>query len=581
MKNNSFSLHTSILLLLVLASRTSAATVEQTFQVGQRTFQRACGKQVKVVVNGSLPGPTINVREGDTLIVHVLNNSPYNMTIHWHGVMQMFSNWADGPAYVTQCPIVPKTSFTYRFKITGQEGTLWWHAHISTLRETVHGALVIRPRQGRSYPFPKPDGEVPILLGEWFGANVVELEEHLIASGGVSTLSDARTINGLTGPLYPCSANSVYKMKVVQGKTYLLRMVNAGSDDHLFFKIAGHTFTVVAVDARYTEPYRTDVIVIAPGQTVDVLFTANQPIGSYYMAAHPYSPSPPLAFANGTSTAVLEYQGSKSATPLMPLLPDFRDTETAHKFYSHLTSLTTRDNPHWIPVPRKVDVEMFITIGVGVEPCGGFNRCANFLGSQYRFSANMNNVSFQPPRSLSMAEALYHGVKGIYTEDFPDHPPMEFNYTDSRFGIHLPNPVLGSSSSLAVIEKKETRVKRLKYGSVVDVVLQNTALMSVENHPMHFHGFDFYILAQGFGNFDPVNDPKKYNLVNPQERNTVAVPIGGWAVIRFQAINPGMWLVHCHRETHVTWGMSMAFIIENGPTPSTSVPPPPADLPHC
>ncbi|KAL5709240.1 laccase [Ranunculus cassubicifolius] len=208
MASNKLSLLGSVFLLLVLASTASAATVEHTFNIGERTIRLACGRQSKVVVNGSLPGPTVRVREGDTLIVHVLNNSPYNMTIHWHGVFQLFSNWADGPAYVTQCPIAPKTSYTHRFKVTGQEGTLWWHAHFSALRDSVYGALIIRPRQGRSYPFRKPDAEVPILLGEWFGANVVELEERMMASGGVSTLSDARTINGQPGPFYPCSTNS-------------------------------------------------------------------------------------------------------------------------------------------------------------------------------------------------------------------------------------------------------------------------------------------------------------------------------------------------------------------------------------
>lgn len=54
-----------------------------TFQVGEHTLSLACGEQVKVLVNGSLPGPAIEAREGDTLVVHVVNNSTYNMTIHW------------------------------------------------------------------------------------------------------------------------------------------------------------------------------------------------------------------------------------------------------------------------------------------------------------------------------------------------------------------------------------------------------------------------------------------------------------------------------------------------------------------
>ncbi|KAL5698406.1 laccase [Ranunculus cassubicifolius] len=571
--------------LLLLASTASAAIVERTFIIEERTLQIACATQVKPIVNGTLPGPALEAREGDQVIVHVINNSTYNMTIHWHGIFQLYTNWADGPAYVTQCPIRPGLSYTHRFNVTGQEGSLFWHAHFSALRETVYGPIIIRPRVGRNYPFSQPDGEVSIMIGEWFADDVFELEKELISTGGGSTLSDARTINGAPGPLYPCSANNTFIMRVIQGKTYLLRIVNAGLDDHVFFKLAGHTFTVVAVDARYTQPYITDVIVLSQGQTADVLFTANQSIGTYYMGARAYSPTIPLQFAAGTTTAIVEYQGANSTdnstTPMMPVLPDFRDTATAHRFWSNLTSLILR-NPHWSPVPLIVTERMFITVGLGLEPCGGDNMCTNPLGTQYRFSANMNNVSFLPSTtSISMLEAYYRNITGVFTENFPDTPPVVFNYTDPRLEIQFPNVSLGASAPLVLIPGKETRVKRLKYGEVVNIVLQNTALLAAENHPMHFHGFDFYVLAQGFGNYHPIKDLLKYNLLNPQERNTIAVPIGGWAVIRFKAINPGMWFVHCHRETHVPWGLAMAFIIENGPTPETSLPPPPADYPVC
>jgi len=73
--------------------------------------------------------------------------------------------WADGPSYVTQCPIKPGGSYTYRFTITKQEGTLWWHAHTDFLRATVYGAFIIYPRLGSPYPFPMPKREFPILLG--------------------------------------------------------------------------------------------------------------------------------------------------------------------------------------------------------------------------------------------------------------------------------------------------------------------------------------------------------------------------------------------------------------------------------
>jgi FtsP/CotA-like multicopper oxidase with cupredoxin domain len=55
---------------------------------------------------------------------------------------------------------------TYKFTITEQEGTLWWHAHVSWLLATVHGAFIIYPKRGSLYPFPKPHAEIPIIIGD-------------------------------------------------------------------------------------------------------------------------------------------------------------------------------------------------------------------------------------------------------------------------------------------------------------------------------------------------------------------------------------------------------------------------------
>ncbi|KAA8516345.1 hypothetical protein F0562_016638 [Nyssa sinensis] len=325
--------------------------------------------------------------------------------------------------------------------------------------------------------------------------------------------------------------------------------------------------TVVAVDASYTAPFLTDVVVIAPGQTTDVLLSANQPSASYYMAAHPYFSAPGVSFDNTTTTGIIVYDGATSSAPKMPVLPAFNDTPTAHKFYSNLTGLV--NGSHWKPVPRKVDEHMFVTMGFGLTPCGRNATCGGPLGQ--RLAASMNNFSFQFPTKLSMLQAFFDNVSGIYTVDFPGQPPLVFDYTNSSNNLNRS----------IIMTKKSTSVKKVKYNSTVEIVMQNTALVVVENHPIHLHGFSFCVLAQGFGNYDPMNDPKKFNLVNPQVRNTIAVPVGGWAVVRFRANNPGVWLMHCHLDVHLPIGLAMAFVVENGPTPSTTLPPPPPDLPQC
>ncbi|KAL7248439.1 hypothetical protein ACSBR2_003214 [Camellia fascicularis] len=554
-------------LALLATSLSSAVVVEHSFEVKDITIKRLCQNQVITTVNGGLPGPTILVHEGDTLVVHVFNKSPYNVSIHWHGIFQILSAWADGPEYVTQCPIRPGNSYTYRFNITGQEGTLWWHAHSQWLRATVYGALIIRPKVGHSYPFLKPYREFPILLGEWWNANVIDIENEGLATGGATNSSDAFTINGRPGDLYLCSSNHTYKVMVVQGKTYLLRIINATMNNQFFFKRANHNLTVVAVDATYTTPMVTDFILIAVGQTTDVLFTANQPPASYYMATHPYVSSQNITVNSTSTTGIIVYKNALSLTPQMSVLPAFDDTPTAYKFSTSLSALINA--PHWVPVPLKVDEHMFVTISLGLIPCERNTTCAGPLDQ--RLAASMNNASFQFPTKLSMLQAFFNNVDGIYTTDFPDQPPLVFNYTNSN----------NNFNRTIIMTSKSTKVKKLKFNSTVEMVLQNTASLGIEMHPMHLHGFSFHVLAQGFGNYDPINDPKKFNLINPQARNTIGVPTGGWAVIRFQANNPGIWLMHCHMDLHLPWGLSMAFEVENGPTPSTTLPLPPPDLPQC
>ncbi|XP_038702371.1 laccase-7-like [Tripterygium wilfordii] len=556
-----------VVLLLSSSTLASAAIVQHYFNVQNLTLNRLCKEQVITAVNGNFPGPIISVHEGDTVFVHVFNKSPYNITIHWHGVSGI-SPWADGPSMITQCPIRTGHNYTYKFNIINQEGTLFWHAHEDWLRATVFGAIIIRPRPGHPYPFPKPTREIPIILGEWWNMSIIDVEDITLDSGGTPIPNTAFFINGLPGDLYPCSQNQMFKLNVKKGNTYLLRLINVGLDNTLFFKIANHNMTVVGIDGSYTTHYVTDVILIALGQTTDVLVTFNQPVGSYYMASSHYDVVP-LVGENTTTRGVVVYDGADtSKTPLMPVLPSHIDTPTAHRFQSNLTGLT--NGPHFVPVPSKVDQHMLFTVGLGLVPCTTNVTCAGPFGLE--LASSFNNASFVPPTSLSMLEAFYYNVSGIYTADFPDNPPTPFDYTNTS--ISLDRSLIST--------RKSTSVKKLKFNSTVEIAFQDTALLAYGiHHPIHLHGFSFHVLAQGFGNYDPIRDREKYNLVNPPYRNTILLPVGGWMVIRFTANNPGVWFLHCHLDVHMSWGMAMAFEVENGPTKSTKLPPPPLDLPKC
>ncbi|CAN8257390.1 unnamed protein product [Cochlearia groenlandica] len=557
----------AIIIALLFTSIASGAIVQHVFQVKNVLVKPLCKKQMIPTVNGTLPGPTINVREGDTLVVNVINNSTYNITIHWHGVFQRKSSWMDGVNMITQCPIQPGNNFTHRFDITGQEGTLLWHAHVVNLRATLHGAFIIRPRRGRAYPFPKPFKEVPLIFEQWWNVDVELLNSR------PAPLSDAYLINGLAGDSYPCSQNRMFNLKVIPGKTYLLRIINAALNTHLFFKIANHNVTVVAVDAVYTTPYVSDVMVLTPGQTIDALLTADQPIGMYYMSISPYISAHSIVPTPGNNTirSLMVYEGATSTTsPAMPLMPWLDAISIAHRFSSNITSLV--GGPHWTPVPLHVDEKMFVTMGLGLNPCPTGTKCIGPFG--HRYAGSLNNRTFAMPKNIPLQEAYFYNMsQGVYTDDFPQQPPRKFDYANFQ--------VRTNSDFKMMFPERKTSVKKLRFNSTVEIIVQNTGIITPESHPMHLHGFNFYVLGYGFGNYDPIRDARKLNLVNPQMHNTVGVPPGGWVVLRFIANNPGAWMFHCHMDAHLPYGIIMVFIVENGPTQETSLLPPPTNLPQC
>ncbi|CAM8883481.1 unnamed protein product [Rhodiola kirilowii] len=556
-----------ILLLTFLDCFIHAHIHYHTFVIQERPVTRLCQTQNTIMVNGQIPGPTIAVRNGDSLIIKVINICRYNATIHWHGVRQMRTPWADGPAYITQCPIKPGNSYTYRFTIEDQEGTLWWHAHSRWLRATVYGAIIIYPKLGFTYPFPIPTAEYPIVLGEWFDRDPMNILQLANFTGGQPNVSIAYTINGQPGDLYKCSSQGTMRVLVESGKPILLRIINAALNQELFFAVAKHKLIVVGADATYMKPFTTNIIEIGPGQTTDVLLIPDQPAGSYYMAAQAYATGQNVPFGNTTTTAILEYLSAplfkKRArkTPIFPALPAFNDTNTVFAFTSKFRSLGSGK------VPLGIDHYLFFTVGLGLFNCRGPSiTCQGPNGT--RFGASMNNVSGVLPSTNSVLQAWYQGNLGVFTANFPPIPPVMFDYT-GNVPRSLWQPVQG------------TQVYKLKYGSVVQLVLQDTNIVTIEDHPMHLHGYDFHILAQGFGNFNPLTDTSKFNLVDPPVRNTVGVPPGGWVVIKFVADNPGAWLMHCHLDVHLTWGLAMTFLVDNGVGELQSVEPPPFDLPPC
>ncbi|MBA0618154.1 hypothetical protein Godav_027537, partial [Gossypium davidsonii] len=320
-------------------------------------------------------------------------------------------------------------------------------------------------------------------------------------------------------------------MEVESGKTYLLRIINAALNDDLFFAISA--------------------ILIAPGQTTNVLVRANWLAGRYFIAARPFMDAP-LPVENKTATAILQYKGIPNIVlPTRPQLPASNDTDFALSYNKKLRSLNSAKFPAILPL--KVDRKLFYTVGCGKDLC---TTCVKGT----RLLASLNNISFVMPK-MGLLQPHYFNTKRVFRIDFPDKPPKPFNDTGAPLTADL-----GTAHG--------TRLSKFAFNSTVELALQDTNLLKVESHPFHLHGCNFFVIGTGIGNFDPVKDPSKFNLVDPIERNTVGILLG---------VGPpfGVWFMHCHLELDTGWGLKMAFVVEDGTGADQSIQPPSKDLPPC
>lgn len=119
---------------------------------------------------------------------------------------------------------------------------------------------------------------------------------------------------------------------------------------------------------------------------------------------------------------------------------------------------------------------------------------------------------------------------------------MSFSKEDERCSVDVGTlqKKKHKSNKLEISIQEWEVIDRFKHcdDDVIQLVLQDTGTVTTENHPMHLHGYDFYVVAFGEGNYNPTT--ARLNLVDPPAMNTVAVPVGGWAVIRFVADNAGI-----------------------------------------
>jgi FtsP/CotA-like multicopper oxidase with cupredoxin domain len=219
-------------------------------------------------INGSYPGPTLFADWGDNVIVHVTNKltqSNNGTSIHFHGIRQQNNSPNDGVPSITQCPVAPNDTITYKWRAT-QYGTTWYHSHFGLQAwEGLAGGIIINGPASSNYDEDKG----VIFLSDWTHPTPDSLFDYA-ETVGPPTVNNS-LINGTNVWSEDGSANQVgsrFTTKFESGTSYRLRLINGAIDTHFKFSIDNHDMTVIASDLVPINPYTTEYIDIGIGMFV-------------------------------------------------------------------------------------------------------------------------------------------------------------------------------------------------------------------------------------------------------------------------------------------------------------------------
>lgn len=232
--------------------------VEIDLEARPGSWEYVAGRRVRAMTyNGGVPGPTIEARVGDTVIVHFTNRLDEPTTIHWHG-LRVPANMDGGPH--SQHPVEPGQRFEYRFTVP-DAGTFWYHPHVHEsvqMERGLYGAIIVR---GPSEP--RADVEGLLLLDD-------------LRIGPDAEIAPAGDLieqhNGREGEVSIVNGRQTSQLTIRRGQRQRWRIVNVGSARLHRLALAGHRFTVIGTDGGLLPaPYVTDELFLTPGDRLDVL----------------------------------------------------------------------------------------------------------------------------------------------------------------------------------------------------------------------------------------------------------------------------------------------------------------------
>ncbi len=502
--------------------------------------------RMATTINGSIPGPILRWREGDTITLRVTNHLRESTSIHWHGILLPYE--MDGVPGVSFAGIAPGTTFVYRFQVK-QTGTYWYHSHSGFQEQLgMYGTIIIDPATGNSI---QADRDYVVQLSDWTDENPARVFaklrkrsdyfnfNQLTASDFFRDVADTSVgkalskrqmwnrmrmsptdLADISGYTYTYLMNGVtpagnWTGEFRRGERVRLRFINSAAQSFFDVRIPGLKMTVVQVDGQDVDPVTIDEFRIGVAETYDVIVTpdADQ---AYTIFSQSMDRT---GYARGTLTP---RAGMAAAVPAMDAPQQLTMADMMGSMNHDMAGM---------------DHDM---ANMGAAPVRARHARTEY-GPSVDMRVDLPRTNLDDPgvglrnngrRVLTYADL--HTIGG----------PIDERDGEREIELHLTGNMERYSWSLDGLEFGKSTPVHYRYGERLRVVLVNDTMMT---HPMHLHGL-WSELESPDGEFMA----RRHTIsVQPAQRVSFLVSVDAY----------GRWAWHCHLLYHMDAGMFRQVVV--------------------
>ncbi|RCL29239.1 copper oxidase [Pseudomonas sp. AFG_SD02_1510_Pfu_092] len=523
--------------------------------IGELPVNMTGTKRTAMAINGSVPGPILRWREGDTVTLRVRNRLQQDTSIHWHGIILPAN--MDGVPGLSFHGIAPDGLYEYKFKVR-QNGTYWYHSHSGFQEQVgVYGALVIDAKEPEPFTY---DRDYVVMLSDWTDEDparvlaklkkqsdyynyhkrtVGDFVNDVSEMGWSAALADRKMwaemkmsptdladVSGFTytylmnGQAPDGNWTGVFK----PGEKIRLRFINGSAMSYFDVRIPGLKMTVVAADGQHVQPVSVDEFRIAVAETYDVIVEPEHE-QAYTLFAQSMDRT---GYARGTLAVREGLQAPVPAVDPRPIIA-MSDMGMDH---GGMGGMDHGDM-------AGMDHGSMAGMDHGSMPDRSDAMQGHPASERNNPLVDMQTMSPTPKLNDPGIGLRDNGRRVLtYADLRSTFPDPDGRAPGRTIELHLTGHMEKFAWSFDGIKFSDAEPLRLKYGERLRITLVNDTMMT---HPIHLHGM-WSDLEDENGNF----------MVR---KHTIDMPPGSKRSYRVTADALGRWAYHCHLLFHMEMGM--------------------------